>query len=46
MVVTVLRGPLARSGMVAEQGLKVIANLANRDENNRLLGAVGACKGE
>ena len=46
VIVAILRGPLSGSASVVEQGLRAIQNLAINDENRRLLGAAGACKGE
>ena len=48
VVVAVLKGPLpAKSiGVVAEQGLWAIRNLAVVDDNKRRLGAAGACNGQ
>ena len=48
VVVAVLQGPLpAKSiGVVAEQGLWAIRNLAVVDDNKRRLGTAGACDGE
>ena len=47
VVVALLRGQFSSNANVAEQGFRAIGNLAaTNDDNNRLLGAAGACKGE
>ena len=47
MVVALLQGPLSVSEDVTKQGMFVIGCLAKTsDDNSRLLGAAGACKGE
>ena len=46
VVVVALRGPLSDNVGVAEQGLKAIRHLALGDNNIKLMGAAGACKGE
>ena len=45
-VVALLRLPSSDTEFLAEAGLRAIGNLAVRDENSRLLGAVGACEGD
>ena len=47
VVVALLRGQFSSNANVAEQGFRAIGNLAaTNDDNSRLLGAAGACKGE
>ena len=46
MIAALLKGPLSLKGDVAEQGLKVIGDLADEVENCRLLESAGACEGE
>ena len=46
VVAALMRGPVASRASVAKAGLRAFGNLADdSDENNRLLGAAGACEG-